>query len=141
MSNFIARKVTTNSEGADLLSGGDIVVTPAAFTDRTVYIATAPCVVTAVSAVYATAETTAATLRVQLTKDTGTDAPGAGTDLLTNTSGAGFDLKATANTVQAGVLVAEATRTLAAGDRLGLDFTAAATELAGLVVTISIRKI
>jgi len=139
--NFFSRKVRTNSEGADLVSGGDITIRPAAFTDAVVYIANAPCIVTAVREVHATAETTAATLRVQLTKDTGTQAAGAGTDLLTNTSGAGFDLKAAANTVQVGALVAESIRTLAAGDRLALDFTAAAAELAGLVITVSIRKI
>jgi hypothetical protein len=110
--------------------------------DQTFFVATRAYQVTAVSFVHAVAETTAATLRVQVTKDTSTNAPGAGTDLLTNNTSAGFDCKATANTVQAGTLSATATDLqLAAGDRLSLDFTAGATELVGVTVTVSLKRI
>ena len=48
----------------------------------------------------------AGAVNVQLVKDTSTDAPGAGTDLLTNNTDAGFNCKGTANTVQNGTLTA-----------------------------------
>lgn len=114
------------------------ILLPAAMVDQFIYVCNRPAIVTDVRLVYATAETTAATLTLQLTKDTGTNAPGAGTDLL----GTAFNCKATANTVQVGTLITTlATLTLAQGDRLGLDFSAAATELAGLCVAVALRRI
>ncbi len=110
--------------------------------DQTFFVATRAYEVIAASFIHAVAETTAATLHVQVTKDTGTDAPGAGTDLLTNTSNAGFDCKATANTVQAGTLTATgASLQLAAGNRLSVDFSAGATELVGVTITVSLKRI
>jgi hypothetical protein len=103
--------------------------TPAA-TDQVFFVATRPYLLVAASEVHATAAGGASAL--QLVKDTGTAAPGAGTDLLT----AAFDLNATANTVQVGALVASsATKTLAAGDRLSVDFANAIQSSAGVVVT------
>jgi hypothetical protein len=108
--------------------------------DQTFFVANRAYTVTGARFVHATAETTAANLRVQITKDTGTNAPGAGTDLLTNNTNAGFDGKATANTVQTATLTATgASLALAAGDRLSLDFEAAATELAGVTITVSLK--
>jgi len=98
--------------------------------------------VVAVRFVHATAESTAASLYVQVTKDTSTNAPGAGTDLLTNNSNSGFDAKATANTVQTGTLTSTtASLQLSAGDRLSVDFSAAATELAGVTITVTLKRI
>lgn len=107
--------------------------TPAA-TDQVFFIATTPLLVTSISEVHSVAAGGASAL--QVVKDTGTTAPGAGTDLLTNNTNTGFDLNATANTVQTGTLVASATtRALAAGDRLSIDFANAIQSSAGVVVT------
>lgn len=111
-----------------------------ALVDQTFFWATRAYQVTACSFGGAVAETTAATLAVQVTKDTGTNAPGAGTDLLTNNTNAGFDVKATANTTQTGTLTATtADLQLAAGNRLAVDYSAAATEGAGITITCSLR--
>lgn len=110
--------------------------------DHSFFIATQAYQVTKVKFVHAVAESTASTLLVQVVKDTGTDAPGAGTDLLTNNTNAGFDCKATANTVQSGTLTATAASLqLAAGDRLSLDFSAGATELVGVTITVTLKRI
>ncbi len=110
--------------------------------DQSFFIANQAYQVTAVKYISSTAETVAGSLTVQLVKDTGTDAPGAGTDLLTNNTNAGFDAKATANTIQSGTLTATtADLQLAAGNRLSLDFSAAATDLAGVTVTVTLKRI
>jgi hypothetical protein len=110
--------------------------------DQSFYIANFPCQVTGVTYVHATAGNDAGAVNVQLTKDTGTNAPGAGTDLLTNNTNAGFNCKATANTVQSGALTATAADLqLAVGDRLSLDFAGTVTTLAGVSVTVSLRRI
>ena len=71
-----------------------------------------------------------------LEKDTGTTAPGSGTALLTNNTNTGFNLNATANTVQVGALVATAASlALATGDRLAMKFTGSATATANLALT------
>lgn len=136
---------------ADKLTVGGIIVpqefrvtahvgAAALMVDQTFFVADRACTVTGARFVHAVAETTAATLRVQVVKDTGTDAPGAGTDLLTNNTNAGFDCKATANTVQTGTLTATgASLLLAAGDRLSLDFSAGATELVGVTITVTLK--
>lgn len=118
------------------------ILTPAEMIDQNLFIADQAYQLTAVKCTFATAEATAANLRLQVTKDTSTNAPGAGTNLLTNNSDNGFDCKATANTVQTGTLTAtEASLQLAAGDRIALDFEAAATELAGLTVSLTLKRI
>lgn len=110
--------------------------------DQSFFVANRAYQVTAVRFVHAVAETTAATLAVQVTKDDSTDAPGAGVDLLTNNSDTGFNAKSTANTVQTGTLTATgADLQLAAGDRLSIDFSAAATELVGVTITVSLKRI
>ncbi len=79
---------------------------------------------------------------VQLTKDTSTNAPGAGTDLLANTSNTGFALgtaAATANVPQvASFKTTAGLLEMATGDRLSVDFAGAVTALAGLVITVSL---
>jgi hypothetical protein len=106
--------------------------TPAA-TDQVFFVATRPYIVVSVSEVHAVAAGGASVL--QVTKDTSTNAPGAGTDLLTNNTNTGFDLNGTANTPQVGTLVVAATRTLAVGDRLAVDYANAIQSSAGVVVT------
>lgn len=117
-----------------------VVHSPAAATigtDTVIFTAPHPCFVLAASEVHATAGNDVGAVSLQLTKDTGTDAPGAGTDLLANNTNVGFDLKGTANTVQnaefkttAGILA------LNKGDRLAIDYAGTTTALAGVNVTI-----
>lgn len=98
--------------------------------------------VVAVSEVHSVAGTNGSAVNLQLTKDTGTTAPGGGTDLLTNNSNAGFDLKGTANTVQNGTLIATtASLRLTAGDRLSVDYAGTLTSLAGVVVIVVLKRI
>ncbi|MDD5199253.1 MAG: hypothetical protein PHC88_05565 [Terrimicrobiaceae bacterium] len=144
---------TTDVVDADGLTINDVIVpqflevsvhvgAAALMIAQTFFVASRAYQVIAVRFVHAVAEATAGTLRVQVVKDTSTNAPGAGSDTLTNNSNAGFDCKATANTVQTGTLTATtAALQMAAGDRLSLDFSAAATELVGVTVTVSLQRI
>lgn len=85
---------------------------------------------------HAVAETTDTSANVQVTQDASTNAPGAGTNLLTNDSNAGFDCNAAANVVQAGAFTAV---TPVAGERLAVDFADASyTQLAGVCVTVTL---
>lgn len=98
--------------------------------------------VVGITEIHATAGNDGSAVNLQVTKDTGTNAPGAGTDLLTNNTNAGFNLKATANTLQTGTLTATtASLQLAAGDRLSLDFAGTVTTLAGVQVTVALKPI
>jgi hypothetical protein len=104
-------------------------------TDRTFFVATKGYIVTACSQVHSVAA--GGTSTIQVSKETATDAPGAGSDLLT----AAFNLNATANTVQAktsGDFVSLAVRTLAAGNRLSVDYADAIQSSAGIVITCSL---
>lgn len=110
--------------------------TTEAATDRAFFIANRAYQVTAIRQVHSVAAGGASTL--QVTKDTGTTAPGAGSDLLSSA----FDLNATANTVQTGALTATtADLLLAAGDRLSIDFANTIQSTAGLVVTVSLKPV
>lgn len=114
----------------------------ASLADQSFFIANRAYQVTAVREVHATAGSDAGAVNLQITKDTGTQAPGAGVDLLTNNTNAGFDMKGTANTVQVGTLTATtADLQLAAGNRLSVDFAGTLTALAGVTVTVSLKAI
>ena len=109
------------------------------FADTAIFIANGPVEVLEVREVHTTAGSHGSAVSLQVEKCTGTTAPGSGTNLLTNNSDVGFNLKGTANTVQEGTLTAtRATRQLAAGDRLALDFAGTLTALAGVCVTIKL---
>ena len=83
-----------------------------------------------VGAIWSVAAGSTSTLGVY--HDTSTNAPGAGTDVLSSD----FNLNTTANTYASGSLSATvATLTLAAGDRLSVKFANAIQSTAGLVVT------
>jgi hypothetical protein len=103
--------------------------TPAAV-DAVFFIATRAYNIVSISAVFSV--TAGGASKLQVTKDTGTAVPGSGTDILTNNTNAGFDLALTANTVQVGTFAATS---LAAGDRLAVDYAQAIQNTAGLVVT------
>lgn len=114
----------------------------ASLADQAFFTATRAYQVIAIREVHSAAGTDVGAVNLQVTKDTGTTAPGAGTDLLTNNANAGFDLKGVANTVQTGTLTAtEASLQLAAGDRLAVDFAGVLTAVAGVVVTVELRPI
>jgi hypothetical protein len=100
--------------------------------DEAFFIADRAYVVDSIREVHSAAGTHSAAVSLQVTKDTGTDAPGAGTDLLSTA----FDLKGTANTVQSAALTSDgAALTLAAGNRLSVDYAGVLTTVAGVVVT------
>ena len=102
---------------------------------RTVFIANSPVKVKALSKIFTVASTSGT---LTISKDTGTGAPGSGTALLT----AAVALSGTANTVGNGTLIstagADATLTLAAGDRIAIVIAGTMTGLAGGVATISL---
>ena len=103
--------------------------------DQAFFIANRPMTIVAAKAIHSTLGTNGSAVTFQLTKDTGTDVPGAGTDLLS----AAISLKAAINTVQE---LAFATTPgllrLAPGDRISIDFAGTLTAVAGLVVTVEI---
>jgi len=104
-------------------------------TDRVIFLATQPYDVRAISQVHSVAA--GGQSELQVTKDVTTDAPGAGTDMLSNGSNVGFNLNATANTVQTGTLKTTAgLRKLNAGDRLAIDFAHAIQSTAGLKISV-----
>jgi hypothetical protein len=105
-------------------------------TDAVFLVATRALRVKAISQVHAVAAGGVSTL--QVTKDTSTDAPGAGSDLLSSA----FNLNATANTVQAGSLTSTlADLDLATGDRLAVDFANAIQSSDGITVTVTLVPI
>jgi len=89
-----------------------------------------------VSEVHGTANTAAQT--ADITKDTGTQAAGAGAVVLGSTK---LNLAATANTVQSPALSGTAANLLlAAGDRLSFKPSIAGTEIANVVVTVHLAR-
>lgn len=105
----------------------------AASVDQPVFIADRAYVVVSAKEIHSVVGSTSAA--VQYKKCTGTTAPASGTAIATGT----FDLTATINTTQTATLSATASDyTLAAGDKLALDFSGTLTGLVG-VVTIVLR--
>lgn len=147
--NFDSIAVSTTSDG--IKAGGSPMVAqiPVTFhqdangvlADASFFVADRPYTVVSISEVHATAATaTGSPQYVQVVKDTGTQAPGAGTDLLTNNTSSGFALNGTANTVQAGTLTTAAgALDLAVGDRLSADFTATSAPVAGVTITAMLK--
>ncbi len=118
----------------NMQANGDLV-------DQSFFLANRDYIVTGAYEVHSTKGTNGSAVNVQLVKDTGTNAPGAGTDMLTNSTNAGFDLKGAINTVQTGVLATTAGLTrLAPGNRLSVDFAGTLTALAGVVVVVTLQK-
>lgn len=81
-------------------------------------------------------------LKLTVTKDSSTTAPGGGTSLLTDNTNAGVLVTQAANTTYTGTVSSTAaTIRLAVGDRLAVEFSGASlTALIGLVVTVSIAE-
>ncbi len=94
-------------------------------------------------AAYASWGTAASSGNVQLTLDVTADAPGAGTNLLTNDTNAGFQYDGTANTPELATwytTMGTPKPLVLSGDRLSLDFNGT-TSLADLVVTVSLQPV
>lgn len=96
------------------------------------FIAPYSCIFMGVTEVHSTAGTDGSPVTLQVEHLIGTQATGAGVNLLVS----GFNLKGTANTVQTGVLgfLTSNSFNLFAGDRLGLALTGTPTALAQVVV-------
>lgn len=110
--------------------------------DQVVFIADRAYTVEAVYESHATAGTDAGAVSLDVKKATGTTAIASGTTVLGST----FDMKGTINTVvsktrASGGVVSTAVATLAAGDRLGLDYTGVITALAGVAVTVVLQPV
>jgi hypothetical protein len=101
---------------------------------------TAPvkCEVVAVREVHTTAGTDGSAVTGTIRRCQGTEAATAGDDLLSAT----IDLKGTALTEQTPALTATtANLTLEAGDRLSLDVTGVTTALAGVILTVLLKRV
>ena len=101
---------------------------------------TAPvkCEVVAVREVHTTAGTDGSDVTGTIRRCQGTEAATAGDDLLSAT----IDLKGTALTEQTPALTATtANLTLEAGDRLSLDVTGVTTALAGVILTVLLKRV
>lgn len=98
------------------------------------FVATRPCIVKAVSEIHEVAGSSTPTLQIE--RLTSTTAPASGTELLLTA----FNLAATANTVQRGVLK-NIPLGLNQGDRLALKDIGTLTNIVGVTVTVEIEFI
>lgn len=118
----------------NMQANGDLV-------DQAFFVSPRDYIITGAYQVHSTLGTNGSAVNVQITKDTSTNAPGAGTDILTNSTNAGFNLKAAINTVQTGTLTATAaTLRLAPGDRISIDYAGTLTAVAGVVIVVTLQK-
>lgn len=101
-----------------------------------IFTANRPCQILEVAEIHETAGTDAGAVTLDLTKDTGTNAPGAGSSVFTSGT---FNLKGTANTVVVKLADPGGVAVLARGDRLGLKDTGTLTSVAGLQVSVVVR--
>jgi hypothetical protein len=134
---FVGNQVYVNTGTQWLPLGNVTIVTQIASineaVDQNIFVADKAYTVTSVTEVHSTAGTDAGAVTAALMKCTGTQAASAGVAVTT----AAFNLKSTANTsVTATLTATTANKTLAAGDRLALDFTGVQTALTGAVVTV-----
>jgi len=109
--------------------------------DQAIFIADRDYEILAAYCSWGTAAT--GTSNIQLTLDVTADAPGAGTNLLTNDTNAGFQDDGTANTPELATwytTMGTPRPLVLAGDRLSLDY-ASTTNLAGTIVTISLKPV
>jgi hypothetical protein len=111
--------------------------TTEAATDRVIFTATRPYYIKAASEV--TRRRRRRRERSAVGQGHDHERPGRGHDLLTNNTNTGFDLNATANTVQTGAFATTAgLRKLNTGDRISIDFANTIQSTAGLNVTVEL---
>ena len=127
------------SNGTNWLYPGRTEVTFVGGTaDAAFYVANRPMQIVAIREVHSTAGSDAGAVTLAVFKETTTGAPASGVTAQSGT----FNMKGTANTVQAATLSATVANTkLAAGDRLSANFTGTTTALAGVVVTVTLKPI
>ncbi len=129
-----------NGTGFNAGGGGNVTInvpiTAAAdHISRNVFVADRAYRLVSVEEAHVTASTSGT---LQVNKCTGTQAPSAGTNMLTST----ISTAGTANTVVSGTLSAtDAARLLADGDRIGLVTGGTVTNIAGGVVTLTLRPV
>jgi hypothetical protein len=75
----------------------------------------------------------------QLTADPGTVVPGAGVDLLSNDSAAGFQTDGTPYVPEEGAYVSDGIRYVKKGERLSMDANGTLTTMEGIVVTVALK--
>lgn len=107
---------------------------------RAIFVAPFPCVVTSIAEVHSVAGTDGGSVNINVHHDTGTDAPGAGSALLSNNSNNGFNIKGTINTVQRGTFKAGSSRKLNKGDRLSVKFNGTQTTADGVCITVELNR-
>jgi hypothetical protein len=144
---------TSANTTADNLAAGSkvngVVIVPqetitrtilAASVDEHIWIAPFACQVVSVKEIHSVVGGGSAAVRPR--KITDTSAPGAAAGAtVTEITTAGFDLTATVNTTQTGTLSATAADyTLAAGDKISLDFSGTLTGLVG-IITIAVKAV
>lgn len=110
-------------------------------TDFVLFIAPFDCTLQSASEMHGTLGTDGSAVSLQLTHDTGTQAAGAGSDLLANNSNAGFNLKATINTPQHASFKSGTSRKFVKGDRLSADWAGVTTAVAGVVITATFNRL
>ncbi len=110
-------------------------------TDFAIFIAPFDCTLQSASEMHAVLGTDGAAVSLQLTHDTGTQAAGAGADLLANNTNAGFNLKAAINTPQHAAFKSGASRKFVKGDRLSADWAGTTTSVAGVVITATFNRL
>lgn len=122
--------------GGVILPQEEIIVwqIDASSVDENIFIASDAWNITHIEEVHAVAGTHGDPVTLMVRVCGGTEAPANGDAA----QSAAFDLKGTANTVQAATLTE--TITLADGDRIALDYTGNLTELAGGVVTVHMAR-
>lgn len=102
------------------------------------FVAPVKCMVVKFMEVHGTAGNHASAVTASIERLQGTEASTAGDNLCTSE----VNLKGTADTVQTGTLTTTAsTKTLAAGDRLGLLLTGDSQTLATMVVTVQLQPV
>lgn len=115
-----------------------LIAAPPAAGSTTIFLADRSYIVQSVQEIHPVASTGGVTT-LNITKDTGTNAPGAGTTILAGA--ATFNLAATANTVQTLNAVNTGVAQLAVGDRLAITVAGTATSMTSLTVNVQLRSI
>ena len=111
----------------------------AAVVDQAFFIAPEPLEVVEIHEIHTTLGTGAGDVTLQVERLQGTEAPGGNGDALLATA---VDLKAANNTVQSPALTTtSANLQLAAGNRLGVDISGTTTSVAGVQVTVLMKRI
>jgi hypothetical protein len=107
--------------------------------DTWIFVADTDYEVTRVVCIPRVAGSDGSAVTADVMKASGTTAPGSGATVLSAADS--FNLKGTADTLQTGTLVAaQASRRLAANDRLGVNFTGTLTAAVGLI-QVNLKRI